>query len=223
MQNLALISLFAVIVPLANAFIIDFNAADHCVGSTLGTFVGSLGTGCQTQINNATDSTELFNAPGGLFNVIAHPDHSEDDKTAVAFYSNPDCTLLIGFSNVPSCVGAGAYRSYKIIQLSDAWAGEYNLQPPQVVSQRPQRNSNPYIWTGASYRVCGRIIKSNLFSFQFHLTQDSFHLASKNPHQVLRHLHFDFNNLTQDPQNQTHDCCKTLPSPKPSCQPPRPR
>ena len=137
MSQLLIAGLLASFIPLSTAFTVDFNAKDHCLGSALGTFTGSVGTGCQTRINNATDSTDLINVPGGSFNVIAHPQKGKDDKTAVAFYSNPDCTLLIGFSNVPSCVGAGAYRSYEVIQLSDAWAGEYNLQPPEIVSQSP--------------------------------------------------------------------------------------
>ena len=137
MLTLHLATLVACIASFTSAFTIDFNSADHCLGSTLGNFQGSEGTGCQTKINNVTDSTDLINVPDGSFNVIAYPDASKDNKTAVAFYSNPDCSLLIGLSNVPSCVGAGAYRSYEIIKLSDAWAGEYNLQPPQIDSQKP--------------------------------------------------------------------------------------
>ena len=183
MLSLALGSLFATLVPLSNTFTIYFNCRPLRWLNTWNLFWWP-GNRQSDSNSNATDSTELINAPRGSFNVIAHPNHGKDDKTAVAFCSNPDCAHLIGFSNVPSCVGAGAYRSYEIIQISDDWAGKYNLQPPETVSQKPNatatRVSGQLLPTGYVNSSSTRI--SFHFSSTLHKTSFTLHpITSKKP------------------------------------------
>ena len=123
------------------AFEVQFYDGDHCTGNQVGLLTTNIGSpaGCQTQFNSPVQVNKPINVPGDAFNVLATPDTSgyEDVGAAVAFYSNPDCTLLIGLTNVPACVGVGAYSSFKVIELTDAWVGEHNLQPNQIITWSP--------------------------------------------------------------------------------------
>lgn len=71
----------------ANAFTLDFNSAGQCTGSVIGEFIGSIGSGCQTQFFNVSDSNILIPVEGGSDNVLISPNlkvNPTDKGTAVA-------------------------------------------------------------------------------------------------------------------------------------------
>ena len=76
--RVALVSSIAA--SLINAFAVEFNSADHCVGSVVGQFDGIVGQGCQTTFGSASDSNHLITSPGGSFNVIINPGSNEKKR-----------------------------------------------------------------------------------------------------------------------------------------------
>ncbi|KAL8788916.1 MAG: hypothetical protein Q9213_001439 [Squamulea squamosa] len=132
MGRLSFLVVLAAAVSFANAFCVDFNSADQCTGTVVGTYFGSRGTGCQTAFTSA-NSSESVPAPGGSFNVVIQP-QSNDSKTGVAFFGQPDCEVLIGFGNVPVCTGIGAWSSFKIISIDEADDQLTNLDPAPILS-----------------------------------------------------------------------------------------
>ncbi|KAL8929135.1 MAG: hypothetical protein Q9172_000570 [Xanthocarpia lactea] len=119
-------------VSLTSAFCVDFNSADQCYGKVVGKYIGSKGPGCQTAFTGV-NSSEFIPAPGGSFNVVIKPD-SNDGRTGVAFYGQPDCDVLISFGNVPVCTGVGAWSSFKVIAIDEADDELTNLDPAPILS-----------------------------------------------------------------------------------------
>ena len=116
---------------LACAFCVDFNSADQCYGKVVGKYIGSTGTGCQTSFRRV-NSPESISAPGGSFHVVIQP-NSNDSRTGVVFYGQPDCEVLIGLSNAPVCTGVGAWSSFKVITIDEADDELTNLDPAPIL------------------------------------------------------------------------------------------
>ena len=114
------------------AFNVTFNDKDHCAGNNVGTFVGSVRSpsGCQTQYKKI-DGGDTVTAPGGNFNVIIEAERGDDDA-GVAFYGLSDCETLVAFGNVKSCLGAGFYTSFRVINITEADDQLTNLNPAPV-------------------------------------------------------------------------------------------
>ncbi|KAL8851644.1 MAG: hypothetical protein Q9221_003481 [Calogaya cf. arnoldii] len=98
----------------------------------VGKFIGGTGTGCQTAFTKAS-SSESVPTPGAAFDVVIQPE-SNDTKSGVAFYGQPDCEYLIGFGKVPLCTGVGAWSSFQVISIEDADNQLTNLDPAPVLS-----------------------------------------------------------------------------------------
>ncbi|KAL8800935.1 MAG: hypothetical protein Q9182_004817 [Xanthomendoza sp. 2 TL-2023] len=118
MGRLSVLAASTAVISLASAFCVDFNSADQCTGTVVGSYVGSAGPGCQNAFLKP-NSSESVPAPGGSFNVIIQP-QSNDSRTGVAFFGQKDCEVLIGFGNVPVCTGVGAWSSFRIITMDEA-------------------------------------------------------------------------------------------------------
>ncbi len=131
---IAITALFAT----TNAFTLDFNSAGQCTGATIGEFVGSVGSGCQTQFFNVSDSNILIPVEGGSDNVLINPNvklNPSDKTSAVAWYGEADCQTLIALGNVPVCLGVGNYESFEVIDITDV--GFTYLDPAGVVELPP--------------------------------------------------------------------------------------
>lgn len=105
-----------------NAFTLDFNSAGQCIGAVIGEFIGTVGSGCQTQFFNVSDSNILIPVEGGSDNVLITPHIKVDpsDKTsAVAWYGEADCQTLIALGNVPVCLGVGNYESFQVVDITE--------------------------------------------------------------------------------------------------------
>ena len=121
-----------------SAFILDFNSAGQCTGATIGEFVGGVGSGCQTQFFNVSDSNILIPVEGGSDNVLINPNvklNPSDKTSAVAWYGEADCQTLIALGNVPVCLGVGNYESFQVIDITDV--GFTYLDPAGAVELPP--------------------------------------------------------------------------------------
>lgn len=121
-----------------DAFTLDFNSAGQCTGATIGEFIGSVGSGCQTQFFNVSDSNILIPVEGGSNNVLISPNvkvNPTDKTSAVAWYGEDDCQTLIALGNVPVCLGVGNYESFQVIDITDV--GFTYLDPAGVVELPP--------------------------------------------------------------------------------------
>lgn len=121
-----------------NAFILDFNSAGQCAGATIGEFVGTVGSGCQTQFFNISDSNILIPVEGGSDNVLITPNvtaNPSDKTSAVAWYGEANCQTLIALGNVPVCLGVASYESFQVIDIKDV--GFSYLNPAGVVELPP--------------------------------------------------------------------------------------
>ena len=121
-----------------NAFTLDFNSAGQCTGATIGEFVGSVGSGCQTQFFNVSDSNILIPVESGSDNVLITPNvqvNPSDKTSAVAWYGEADCQTLIALGNVPVFLGVGNYETFQVIDITDV--GFTNLEPVGVVELPP--------------------------------------------------------------------------------------
>ena len=128
----------AAILSTTHAFTLDFNSAGQCTGATIGEFVGSVGSGCQTQFFNVSDSNILIPVEGGSDNVLITPNvqiNPSDKTSAVAWYGEADCQTLIALGNVPVCLGVGNYESFQVIDITDV--GFTYLDPAGVVEMPP--------------------------------------------------------------------------------------
>ncbi|KAL8654723.1 MAG: hypothetical protein Q9226_003318 [Calogaya cf. arnoldii] len=132
MGRLPVLSASAAVASLANAFCVDFNSGERCTGQVVGKFIGGTGTGCQTAFAKA-NSSESVAALGAAFDVVIQPE-SNDTKSGVACYAQPDCEYLIGFGNVPLCTGVGAWSSFQVIPIEDADNQVTNLDPAPILS-----------------------------------------------------------------------------------------
>lgn len=132
MGRFSLLAASATILSYANALCVYFNSGERCTGTVVGKFHGSTRTGCQTAFTRV-NSSESSSAPGGSFDVIIQPG-SNDTRSGVAFYGQPDCEVLIGFGNVPVCTGVGAWSSFKIIGIDEADDQLTNLDPAPILS-----------------------------------------------------------------------------------------
>lgn len=77
----------AALLSTTDAFILDFNSLGQCTGATIGEFVGSVGSGCQTHFSNVSDSNILIPVEGGSDNVLISPNikvNPTDKTSAVA-------------------------------------------------------------------------------------------------------------------------------------------
>ena len=128
----------AALLSTTDAFTLDFNSAGQCTGATIGEFVGSVGSGCQTQFFNVSDSNILIPVEGGSDNVLISPNvklNPTDKTSAVAWYGEADCQTLIALGNVPVCLGVGNYESFQVIDITDV--GFSYLDPAGVVELPP--------------------------------------------------------------------------------------
>ncbi|KAL8811902.1 MAG: hypothetical protein Q9223_001411 [Gallowayella weberi] len=118
MGRLSILAASTAVTSLASAFCVDFNSADQCTGTVVGSYVGSAGSGCQNAFLKP-NSSESVAAPGGSFNVVIQP-QTNDSRTGVALFGQKDCEVLIGFGNVPVCTVVGAWSSFRIITMEEA-------------------------------------------------------------------------------------------------------
>ncbi|KAF6218108.1 hypothetical protein HO133_006066 [Letharia lupina] len=131
-------SAIAALLSITNAFTLDFNSAGQCTGATIGEFVGTVGSGCQTQFFNVSDSNILIPVEGGSDNVLITPNvksSPSDKNSAVAWYGEANCQTLIALGNVPVCLGVGNYESFQVIDITDV--GFTYLDPAGVVEMPP--------------------------------------------------------------------------------------
>ncbi len=132
MDRFSVLTVCASVLSVVNAFCVDFTSGERCTGTVVGKFNGSTGTGCQTGFIKV-NSSESVPAPGASFDVVIQP-QSNETRSGVAFYGQPDCEVLIGFGNVPVCTGVGAWSSFKVIGIDEADDQLTNLDPAPVLS-----------------------------------------------------------------------------------------
>lgn len=138
MWELRTATVIAALLSTTHAFTLDFNSAGQCTGAIIGEFVGTVGSGCQTQFFNVSDSNILIPVEGGSDNVLIAPNVkvTPNDKTsAVAWYGEANCQTLIALGNVPVCLGVGNYESFEVIDITDV--GFTYLDPAGVVKLPP--------------------------------------------------------------------------------------
>lgn len=124
-----------------NAFTLDFNSGDQCSGATIGEFVGTVGSGCQTHFFNVSDSNILIPVEGGSDNVLITPNvklNPNDKTSVVAWYGEADCQTLIALGNVPVCLGVANYESFKVIHITE-FGFTYFEKPPNATETATNR------------------------------------------------------------------------------------
>lgn len=131
MGGLSVLAASAVVVSFASAFRVDFNSGERCTGTVVGRCIGSTGRGCHSAFTRI-NSSESVPAPGGSFDVVIRP-QANDTRSGVAFFGQPDCEVLIGFSNVPLCTGVRAWPSFKVITIDEADDQLTNLDPAPIL------------------------------------------------------------------------------------------
>ncbi|KAL8855228.1 MAG: hypothetical protein Q9198_010890, partial [Flavoplaca austrocitrina] len=132
MDRFSVLTVCASVLSVVDAFCVDFTSGERCTGTVVGKFNGSTGTGCQTGFTKV-NSSQSVPAPGASFDVVIQP-ASNETRSGVAFYGQPDCEVLIGFGNVPVCTGVGAWSSFKVIGIDEADDQLTNLDPAPVLS-----------------------------------------------------------------------------------------
>ena len=125
-------------VPFVSSFCVTFNSADHCAGKDIGKFEESEGPGCKTKYKNISSSGDIIAGQGPSSNVVIWPQGPADAGKGVAFYGEGDCHTLIGFGNVQTYLGVGAFASFEVIDIKDSAKDlVYPLDPPAILSLQP--------------------------------------------------------------------------------------
>lgn len=115
------------------AFKVDFFKDKECKDTT-GSVSVPKGV-CLTTFSSEGQEKDLTPNNGQPFLAKVNHDVSDTAESGVAFYGLKDCYRIIGFSNVPSCLGAGNYAAYKAMELDDADKDQQRILEPDPTVQ----------------------------------------------------------------------------------------